>query len=396
MAVLLLVISAGFGTDIRFTGFADTYLASSFDGGDWNSMRSRLRMNCSSGSGSSWLFASVNAEENHITQEKTQVELREAWFEYAGSVWDMRAGRQIIKWGNTDGIPITDVICPGDYTEFITRDFDDIRMPVDVLQFRLLPLWGSVEALWLPVFEPGIYPSSDSPWATEGSIPEGDVTDAPVMPEKTLENSEYAVRISLFTSGFDAAASCFRTWDDFPVMHRYTEGGTVHWEPRYHRTTFCGAEFSVPVGETVIRGEAGLITGRYFQDTQSEDLTVERDQIKALLGVDWYPGCNWTASVQLADSWLPDHTETINEEEHTVLGTLMVSRQFARQTLEVKNMVYIGITEEDLYNQLSVLYHVTDALEASIGADIFAGPDDTDFGRYEHNTQAFMKVRYSF
>lgn len=394
--ILMSAVLTCLGTDIRFAGFADTYMAARLDHGNWNSMRSRLRVNLSSGSGSSWLFASVNAEKNHIIEEKTEVELRELWFEYAASEWDVRVGRQIFKWGNTDGIPITDVICPGDYSEYITRDFDDTRMPVDAFQFRLLPAWGSFEVIWLPIFEPGVYPSEDNPWTSGDGIPEGDILDDPVNPERSLENSETAGRISLYASGMDLALSVFHTWDDSPAMHRHLEGETVHWEPRYHRMGYFGAEISVPVRETVIRGEAAFITGKRFYDSETEDRTVERDAVKALAGLDWYPSGDWTVSVQLAERWIPDHLETMSADEHEVQGTLLVSRKFMRQTLELKNMVYIGISGEDLFDQVTICYHLTDALEITAGTDFLAGPEDSGFGRYEDNTQAWFKVKYSF
>lgn len=393
---LLILVQAALGYGVSFTGFADSYMALQTDGGEWNSTRSRFRLNCSSSSGSSWLFAAVNAEKNHIAEENTKVELREAWFEYASTGWDFRGGRQIIKWGNTDGIPITDVICPGDYSEYITRDFDDIRMPVNAVQFRLLPRWGSVELLWLPVFQPGVGASEGSPWATGSTVPAGDVVDEPTMPGNSIENSEVAGRISLYTSGMDLAFSAFHTRDDQPVLHRSVLEDTVHWEPRYHSVNFVGGELSLPVGGTVLRGEAAFIQGKRFFDAESDDRTVEKTILKGLAGLDWYPGGDWTVSVQLADRWIQDYHGTMAADEHRVQGTLLVARQFLRQTLEVRNMAWVGIDSGDLYDKISLVYHLTDAMEVSGGADLFSGPDDSDFGQFENNTQGWMKLKYSF
>jgi hypothetical protein len=393
---LLILVWAAMGYGVSFTGFADTYLASRMNDGEWNSLRSRLRLDCSSSEGSSWFFASVNAEKNHIAEENTGVELREAWFEYAGTGWDFRGGRQIIKWGNTDGIPITDVICPGDYSEYITRDFDDIRMPVDALQFRLLPRWGAVELLWLPVFQPGTAPLEGSPWAVESGIPPGDVIDEILMPDKSLANSELAARISLYAPGMDLALSAFHTRDDQPVFHRYVENGTVHWEPRYHSLDFIGGEMSLPLGETVLRGEAAFFQGKRFFDEEAEDRIVKKDLFKGLLGLDWYPGGYWTVSVQIADRLILDYGESIYADEHRVQGTVLISRQFLRQTLEIKNMTYAGFDDGDVYDQISLAYNLTDAMEISGGADLFLGPEESVFGQYEDNTQVWMKLKYSF
>jgi len=394
LSVLIATNSAG--SDLRFTGFADNYMASKFEDGSWNSMRSRLRINLTAQSGSSILFASVNGEKNHLLEEKTEVEVREIWFEYASFSWDVRIGRQIFVWGNSDGIAITDIISPGDYSEYITRDFDDIRMPVNAFQFRLLPHWGSAEVIWLPVFEPAVYPSSDSPWSAEVTVPEEDLIDAASTPEYSLRNSEVAGKVSVYSSGMDLAVSAIYTWDDTPALHRYVDNNIVHWKPIYHRTGILGAEVSFPVGEAVIRGEAAFINGHYFNDSESFDRTIEKDLVKALLGYDWYPSTNWMISMQTAANWIPEHTESMLEEKHELQATLNLSRQFLRQTLEVKNMLYLGITGEDVYDRVEASYNVTDASEISIGADIFRGTDESGFGQFESNTQAWFKVKYSF
>lgn len=384
------------GTDLRFGGFADTYMVTCLDDGNWNAMRTRLRANCSAQAGCSYMFVSLNAEKNHILEEKTTVELREAYFEYAGMNWDVRIGRQIFCWGKADGIPITDILCPGDYTEFITRDFDDIRMPVDAFQLRYLPLWGSVEVIWLPVFEPAVFASDDSPWAVRTDLPDNEVLDDPSLPERTLANSEIAGRMSLFASGIDIALSAFYTWDDTPVLHRHFVNDSVHWQPQYHRLGYYGAEVSKPLSEFVLRGELAFFQGKHFANSQTGDRTVERNLWKGLAGLDWYPGDDWTVSVQLADDWVMDHSAAMDRDEHALQGTLFLSRKFMRQTLEIANMFYYGINDEDIYDQILVDYALSDALHALAGGDIFAGPEGSRYGEYEDNTQVWFKIKYSF
>ncbi|MCD4776709.1 MAG: hypothetical protein K8S15_11755 [Candidatus Aegiribacteria sp.] len=384
------------GSDLRFGGFADTYVATRLDDGNWNAMRTRLRANCSAQAGCSYMFVSLNAEKNHVLEEKTTVELREAYYEYAGVNWDVRAGRQIFCWGKADGIPVTDILCPGDYTEFITRDSDDIRMPVDAFQLRYLPIWGSIEVIWLPVFEPAVFASGDSPWAVEAHMSENEVLDASVLPERTLANSEIAGKVSLFTSGIDIALSAFYTWDDTPVLHRYLVNDDIHWQPQYHRLGYYGAEASKPLGEFVLRGELAFFQGKHFTDNQTGDRTVERNFCKGLAGLDWYPGNDWTVSSQLADDWVMDHSATMARDEHALQGTLFLSRMFMRQTLEIANMFYYGINDGDIYDQILVDYALSDALHAIAGGDIFAGPEGSGFGDYEDNTQVWFKIKYSF
>ena len=392
--ILILTLSLGttaFCIDLSLEGFADVYGAARFDDSEYNALRTRLRQSISAQYDRSYLFASLNAEKNHVIKEKSGIELREAYLEYTADSWDMRVGRQIISWGKADGIQITDIICPGDYTEYITRDFDDIRMPVDAVQFRLLPLWGSFEAIWLPTFEPAVLPSGDSPWKV-GKVSEIEA----IEPEKNLENSEVAGKLSIFAPGFDIAVSAFYTWDDQPAYHRIESGDSVSWEPRFHRLQFYGLELTKPVGKFVLRGETAFYTGKRLTDQSAPDRVTEKELLKGMLGTDWYPNADWTLSAQVACDWIPDYTDGLDDEEYESLGTLRISRNFLRETLEVSNMAYYSFTERDFYDQIKVDYEISDGLHALAGVDLFGGNEDGDFGQYEDNSQAWLKIKYSY
>ncbi|MDR1308801.1 MAG: hypothetical protein LBL95_02700, partial [Deltaproteobacteria bacterium] len=64
-------------------------------------------------------LASAQAEKNWAIGSETGVDPHEVWIEHVGDGFDVRVGRQIIIWGKADGIQITDLVCPPDYTEFI-------------------------------------------------------------------------------------------------------------------------------------------------------------------------------------------------------------------------------------------------------------------------------------
>lgn len=363
--------------------------------------RARLRLALDADFGALCGFISADAEKNWQIEEQTGIDLHEAWLEYAANRWDLRIGRQIIIWGRADGVQVTDIISPPDYTESITRDLDEIRMPVDAAKFRLLGDHVDTELIWIPVFAPAVMPSGDNPWAIEPDLPENVRIshEATVEPETTLENSEIALKVAAYLSGLDIAASVFYTWDDYPAYHRTTrsEGDTlfVDYAPRHHRLTVFGLEFSRPWSDFVFRGEAAYYLGKYHETKKIDMDPIQRDLLKWLAGVDWTPGNDWTVTAQFTGDAMIDHDANMADEAHEAMATLSLSKKLLNQTLTLSNMVYYDINENEIYARPKADYALTDAFHVLVGADIFCG-DDGEFGMYRDNSQIWVKGKYSF
>ena len=145
--------------DLYLSGFADTYYAvrtsSPFD---FMSSRSRLRTELNISKDDAFLFISINTVYNSILPEQTGLHLREAFFQYSTENWDIKAGRQIITWGVADGLRVTDLVSPMDYTEFLAQDYDDIRVPVNGIRAKYFNTLFDLELVFLPVPEFFIIP----------------------------------------------------------------------------------------------------------------------------------------------------------------------------------------------------------------------------------------------
>ena len=363
--------------------------------------RARLRLELSAAFDAFYGFASADAEKNWRIDSETGVDLHEAWLEHATDRWDLRVGRQIVIWGRSDGVQITDIISPPDYTESITRDLDEIRTPVNAARFRLLGDSVVTELIWIPVFEPAVHPSGDNPWAVEPELPENvriSLADA-VEPDTTLENSEIALKAAAYLSGLDVAASVFYTWDDFPAYHRTTrsEGDhlVVDYTPRHHRLTVLGLEFSRPWSDFVFRGEAAYYFGKYLETDAITLDPIKKDQLKWLGGVDWSPGNDWTVIAQLTGDLILNYDDRLADGAHETMATLSVSKKLLNQTLTLSNMLFYDLNANEIYTRPKAAYELTDALHLIVGADIFCG-DDGDFGLYRENSQVWVKAKYSF
>lgn len=404
LRVLFLLLPAALvGIDFEPQGFVDTYQAIRLnDPYDFLSSRTRLRLEMWVTGEDASLFASMNTINNNVIASNSGIELRETYMDYVSEKWDIRIGRQIIVWGKADGLAITDIVSPLDYTEFLARDFDDIRLPVDALRWRRLFNNANFELLWLPIFRPAILPLPGTPWALKQKQPE-DVNvqfDDPIEPKLSIENSEIGGKLSFYLRGIDFAVSSFYTWDDYPTLHRTVSsiGDTtlVHYHPEHHRLGYFGAEFSMPWRDFVLRGETAFYKDRYFEpEDLSSEILFRQNTLNWMLGLDWTPGNNWMLTTQFADNFILSYNKAIKDDKHMMLTTVHISKRFLRQTLELSTMGYYGINDGDYFNRTSVDYALTDELHLLGGVDLFFG-DEGMMGQYNDNDEVWIKAKYSF
>ena len=387
-------------------GFLDTYQAVRIEPpNDFLSSYSRLRMEMKTGTGGALAFVSFDLTHNNILKPQSGLQLREAYLEYARENWDFRFGRQIIIWGKADGLQVTDIISPMDLTEFLARDFEDIRTAVDALKLRILGDKINFEFVWAPFFKPAVIPTGDNPWAFSLPIDNDNNENLqliflePREPTKKIGNSEVFGKISLYLPGIDLAFSAFYTWDDFGVTRAslLPDPGIIKLElqQEYYRVPGFGAEFSMNMGEFVLRGETAFYFNKQFEAAELIKGIFKKNNINALFGLDWYPGNDWILSAQLLDSIILDYDSAIKNDPHSFTATLMIEKKLLHQTLTISSFLFLGLNEMDFFNRLSADYALTDEFHIIIGVDLFGG-DQGLFGQFKKNKEAFVKVKYSF
>ncbi len=395
-------IFSGFSQEnnkIRFKGFVDSYHAARIEEqNDFMASRSRFRGELEKVNGNSYFFASINAVHNNVLPELTKIQFREAYLEYTGEKWGFKAGRQIIIWGKADGLRITDVISPMDLTEFLAQDYDDIRMPVNGLIINKFGKNWDLDLVCVPVFESYIIPGANNPWGTDFSEL-GLVEDETNTPNFTLSNMEYGGKLSFYLSGIDFDISALNTWNKAPVYSYSVNDstGAMHIRPEHHRLGFVGVGFSKSLSAFIIRGESAFYFDKKFTP-KPENYQVgllESNSINYLAGVDWYPGNEWTITGQFSDEYILDYTSENALNEHTYVSTIGISKKILHSTLSLSTFGYIGLNEGDFFNRTSADYSLSDNIHLTAGFDWFHG-DSGVFGKYNKNSQVWIKAKYSF
>lgn len=397
LTFLFLIEGSAQSNDIRVSGFVDTYHAMRMkEPNDFLASRSRLRGEMQKISGRSYFFTSLNAVYNEVVPELSKIGFREIFLEYTADNWGFKAGRQIIIWGKADGLRITDVISPMDLSEFLAQDYDDIRMPVTALVVSKFSTNWVFDFVVVPAFQAYKLPGTDNPWGFD--FGENIIMENAIEPAVKWSNIEFGGKLSFYLSGVDFDISALKTWNKSPVYSYYLdESSNFHMRPEHHRMGFVGFGFSKALSQIIIRGESAFYLGKEFSPAfENYEVGVQKkNSINYLLGIDWYPGNEWTITGQFSDEYILDYSESIENTEHTCVSTLGITKKVIRSTLAISSFAYIGLNDGDFFNRTSIDYALTDNIHLISGVDWFHG-DAGLFGQYNDNSEVFIKAKFSF
>ena len=340
-------------------------------------------------------------------------DLSEVYMDIFFDNMDLRLGRQMIIWGKADGVFITDIISPKDLSEFLLRDFDEVRKGITSLKADYYLGNNTFEFVWIPKFTPTIMPNESSIWSRQPSFSLPTTTDySKKGVPGTLENSEVFVKFSGMSSLIDFEIMAGTMWDDDPTMHisHVTEQNNpqpvgLTLTPQHHRLMLGGGSFSTEIKGVVFRGEGAYYSGKQFSALNTMGLPIdlmEKDYLQYLIGTDFNIG-ETLFSTQFIQRAIMDYDESIVLGETDNMVTFLLNRTLLRETLTLQLFGYVGLSNEDALIRPTVSYDFADGFEILAGANVFyRGNDSTPpdinemFGYYDDNDMVYLKVKYSF
>ncbi len=405
LAVLLPVGSArAQGVDLN--GYVRAYggvLTSGGGAGDYAVVQNTFDLRLERRTGLGALY--VNPVLYHYPSRTHEPELflRQAYIDVYTDRFDLRVGKQQIVWGKSDGVFITDVVSPKDLREFLLPDFQEIRVGVTGVSLNYYQGGSTIQAVWLPLFEPNRLPGPESLWSMPTPLFPAQVTIDPEREalEPKLENSQLFGRWSLLGSGVDLEVVGAWYLDPAPVYHLEPSGDApgsgMTARAEHHRLLMGGGSAAWSAGGVILRGEAAYQAGRRFQAEVPSfpDGTMESDFLHYMLGAD-YSVLGVDVSGQFIQEVVLDHRPGILRRERTGTATLMLRDSLRRETLTLELFTYYGVDDEDALIRPRVFWDLADGYELQVGMNIFTGPASGTFGRFEPNDMVFTKLKLSF
>jgi hypothetical protein len=362
----------------------------------------------------------------------TFIDLREAYVNTYLGPFDLRLGKQIIVWGRADALNPTNNLTPVDFRIRSPLE-DDIRLGnVGARAFlRLSPV--RLEGVWLPTYLPTELPPVGLPPLVSFAPPR--------FPSADLRNGLVAGRAHLELAAFEMSVSYLRGYAPLPgltlsdLRFSVTDPAVFVSRTAYDQQVI-GLDFSTALGEVAtIRGEAAY---RRPFDYQNRPWAARPDLQYALgadhnfgsfnviaqyLGryvFDWQkePGTNRsnsdlegilrdpTREMDFRDSV----TEAVNDELAQVnqilfsqtaqvqhIATLRFEWLLAHDTLSLSSLCLLNFTTQEWLVTPRIGWRASDTMTAYIGAQVFAGPNDTLFGLIDQTLSAgYAELRFTY
>ena len=330
------------------------------------------------------------------------VGLREAYLDVFWPHVDLRVGRQIVIWGKSDGVAITDIVSPKDLSNFLIPEFRELRLPVTAVKGNAYVGPAELELIYIPGFTPSVLPSPDSIWYTSLDTPVEPVINPPPEVGSELADGEYYGRLRFLGSrgDLDLAGGSYWTNEPSPTIERtFSSPGVLSGitvTPEHYRQTMGGLAASTTLGPFVLRGESAYFTPRRVltSDPIDADGYVERDAIDSLVGVDTaFAGVD--LSVQLMHQVLLEYDDAIEPDEHRFTTTVRARRSFLREQLVLDAFAYVGLNAPDALVKVGTTWTPADALSLRAEGNLFFG-EEGRFGAHDENDLVVASVKYSF
>lgn len=326
------------------------------------------------------LFGKLNINprfEYDLISENEKMSLKEAYLDLYFSNYDLRVGKQKLTWGKSDGLVITNIINPQDYTVNPIVEFSDQMQGVNALKTTFYPNNDSLEVLVVPEFEET---KMDKSLMTQ-NIPQGFTIDkSKKNVDSNLENSEIFMRYSSIDSDYDYEAMAGYYWNDRATLHKDLVNKTIILE--HHRITSVGGSISTMKGPFVLKGEGIYNSGSYYnqevspqelqemtpQELQEEDGVVEKDQLIWMAGIDYsYEG--YLFATQFKQEAILDYEENITQDEYSNQMTFLVQKDFMRSKLNTEINFHYNINDEILMTKPSISYDYSSEINFKAGAN---------------------------
>ena len=311
---------------------------------------------------------------------------------------DLKVGRQIVVWGKSDSIRITDVINPLDNRLPGMTDIEDLRLSTSMAKFDYyIGDWNfsfmaiaesriMIEAPARSEFFPvdNIFPSAPDPFTEL------------IEPSTSWNDMQYAF----------AANGTFSGWDlsfygaDVLDQKWYIDIATA--SRRVSKVKMLGSAVNIATGSWLLKSEVAFLDGVRYNSTVDD-----KKRLDALVGVDYMGITDTILSLEFSNRHIFDYESQMGaigiatpdyvdkDEKQTAIR---VTRSFSNDTINASALLSMfgGEFEYGGFARVWVEYEVLDALNASVGLVDYIDGDRPYMKSISNNDRIFVDITYSF
>lgn len=319
---------------------------------------------------------------DELDELKSEVELFDAYIE--GSITDnldMKLGRQVVVWGRSDTIRVTDVLNPLDNRRPGMVDIEDLRLPVAMAKFDYFV--GDWRVTPMAILEQRF--SKNPPFGSA-------FNPSPIQSPNDESYSDIlpALSIGAEFSGWDVNLYSAQVRDDTG----YIDAGKI----KHDQVNMLGTAVNVLSGSWLFKSELAHFDGLKYTSTPNKEFK----RTDALLGTEYNGIADTIISYDVAVRKVHDYdaqlvNDPLSVQENTYQHALRVTSDFMNATVKANYLISLfgEKLDEGGFQRAWVKYDIADGIFANVGYVDYMG-GSTRFDAVKNNDMAFVDLTYSF
>ncbi len=311
---------------------------------------------------------------------ETELELGELYLQgRLNDDLDLKLGRQIVVWGKSDNLRVTDVLNPLDQRELGLVDIEDLRLPVSMAKLDYYQGDWNLSLMAAPEYRGPKRPPAGA---------EFDPLPGAPPPEDEPDGLELALAANGRFSGWDLSLYAARLYDD----EAYLSQG----RRRHARLNLTGAALNIAAGNWLYKAELAHLQGLRFNGLGER----EEGRTDLLLGLEYAGLDNAALSLEVANRHLPGFDQALadaGQEQHLWQLALRYQAELWHDRLHLTALASrSGEGLKGGFTRLSAGYDLRDALTLTAGLALYHASEAPPYDALGDNDRVFLGLEYSF
>ena len=318
---------------------------------------------------------------DELDELRDEVELYDAYIE--GSITDnldMKLGHQVVVWGRSDTIRVTDILNPIDNRRPGMVDIEDLRLPVAMAKFDYFV--GDWRVTPMAIVEQRF---SKNPPAGSAFNPNPNV-----MEHEDYSGVTPALSIGAEFADWDVNFYAAKTRDDTGYM----EAGKI----KHDKVNMFGTAINVLSGSWLFKSELAHFDGLKYTSTPNKEFK----RTDALFGAEYNGIADTIISYDVAVRKIHDYdarlfNEALVVEDESYQHAFRISSDFMNATVKANYLISLfgkGL-DEGGFQRAWLKYDIADGIFANVGYVDYMGGSKR-FDSISNNDMAFLDLSYSF
>lgn len=323
--------------------------------------------------------------QDELAELRSEVELFDAYLEgRISDNFDMKLGRQVLVWGRSDTIRVTDILNPLDNRRPGMVDIEDLRLPVAMAKFDyFIDDWRVTP---IAILEQRF--SKNPPYGSSFNP----------LPDTGINNENYSDMTYALSVGGE-----FSGWDvNFYAARIHNDAGQVVNAPtpriEHDKVNMFGTALNVLTGSWLFKTELAYFDGLKY--TTAPDKSFTRTDV--LLGFEYKGIADTLISYDVATRRIGGYNDGLMNElnplkEHSYQHAFRVSSDFMNASLTANYLISLNgkKIDEGGFQRAWVKYELAEGVNTNIGVVDYIG-GSLVFDTIKDNDMVFADISYSF